>query len=195
MSKKLRSFLMIGLGNLLLTSAYVLFAIPNNIIDGGLTSTSLLLAHFFKTDIIYMLGCLTTLLFAFCYLALGRKFFLKTLFSGICYFLFFVFFRWTGITIEVNIISSILISGILVGIGHYLCLKEQSATISYDCLALFLHQKNQKYSTTFILWMICSFILLLGASFFGLKVVIIGIIFVLIETQVIYWCSGRGKEF
>lgn len=195
MEKKLRSLFIIALGNMLLTSAYTLFAVPNNIVDGGVTSTALLLSHYFNMNITYIICCITCLILGFTYLAMGTRFFLKTLFSSICYISFFIFFRWAGVSIDTTVLNSIIIAGILVGTGHYLCLKENSATIGYDVIALFCHKINSRCSTTCILWIICSSILLLGASFFGVKVVLMGILFVFIETQVIYWCSDRGKDF
>ena len=50
----MKSVLLITLGNLLLTGAYAFLTVPNNMIDGGITSTSLIIAHFLKIDITYI---------------------------------------------------------------------------------------------------------------------------------------------
>lgn len=195
MEKKLRSLFIIGLGNLLLTAAYTLFAIPNNIVDGGVTSTAVLLSYYLNTNLTYTVCILTGIILAFSYITMGKAFFLKTLFSCLCYVVFFSFFSWSGVTIETSTLNSILIAGVLIGLGRYLCLKEKSSTLGYDPVALFCHKKNTKCSTTGILWIICSTILLLGSACFGIKIVIMGIMLVFIETQIIYWCSDRGSEF
>lgn len=195
MEKKIRSLFIIGLGNLLLTAAYTLFAIPNNIIDGGVTSTAVLLSYYFNINITYTISILTCIILAFSYITMGKTFFLKTLFSSLCYVIFFSFFSWLGVVIETGVLNSILIAGVLIGLGRYLCLKEKSSTLGYDPVALFCHKKNKKCSTTCILWVICSTILLLGSACFGIKIVIMGIMLVFIETQIIYWCSNCGSEF
>lgn len=195
MEQKVRSLLIIVLGNLLVTSAYTLFAIPNNIVDGGVTSTALLLSYYFDTNLTYTVCILTFIILVFSYITMGKRFFLKTLFSSLCYVLFFAFFSWAGVVIATSTLNSILIAGVLIGLGHYLCLKEKSATLGYDTVALFLHKLNKKFSTTCFLWVICSAVLLLGSAFFGIKIVIMGIMLVFIETQIIYWCSNKGQEF
>lgn len=43
MKENIKNLGIIALGNLLLTSAYAFLTVPNNIINGGVTSTSLLL--------------------------------------------------------------------------------------------------------------------------------------------------------
>ncbi len=194
MEQKIKSLLMIASGNLLITSAYTLFAMPNNIVDGGITSTALLLSHYLNSNLTYTICFLTFFILMFSYITMGKYFFLKTLYSSLCYISFFIFFNWTGVVIATSTINSLLIAGVLIGLGHYLCLKENSSTIGYDVIALFCHKVNKKCSTTTILWIICSAILLLGANFFGIKIIITGILFVFIETQIIYWCSDKGRE-
>ena len=44
----MKSYLKILIGNVLLTGAYTFLTVPNNIINGGVTSTSLLISHYFK---------------------------------------------------------------------------------------------------------------------------------------------------
>lgn len=48
MKQKLKSWFIIAVGNMLLTAAYAFLTVPNNMINGGVTSTSLLISRFFK---------------------------------------------------------------------------------------------------------------------------------------------------
>ena len=41
--------------NVLLTGAYTFLTVPNNIINGGVTSTSLLISHYLNIDIGYIM--------------------------------------------------------------------------------------------------------------------------------------------
>ena len=47
----MESYIIIAIGNILLTSAYAFLTVPNDIIDGGITSTSLLLSNVLNLDI------------------------------------------------------------------------------------------------------------------------------------------------
>lgn len=75
------SYVIITIGNLLLTAAYAFFTVPNHIINGGVTSTSLLISHYLHVDISYISTPITILLLIF-----GR------IFLGVVIFYFLIFF-------------------------------------------------------------------------------------------------------
>ena len=176
----------IALGNLLLTSAYAFLTVPNNIINGGVTSTSLLLSHYLNIDIGYISSAITIFLLLFGRVALGKNFFYRSLFSSVCYMVFFYFLHFTGISFSFHPLIIVLFAGIFVGVGHYLCLREDSSTVGYDVFALFIHKKNKKLDTAIDLRIIGICVLIVGVATFGIKSVIYGIIFIIIQTQVIY---------
>ena len=176
----------IALGNLLLTSAYAFLTVPNNIINGGVTSTSLLLSHYLNIDIGYISSVITIFLLLFGRVALGKNFFYRSLFSSVCYMVFFNFLHFTGISFFFHPLIIVLFAGIFVGVGHYLCLREDSSTVGYDVFALFIHKKNKKLDTAIVLRIIGICVLIVGVATFGIKSVIYGIIFTIIQTQVIY---------
>ena len=184
--KNIKSLIIITLGNLLLTSAYAFLTVPNNIINGGVTSTSLLLSHYLNIDIGYISSTITILLLVFGLIALGKKFFYRSLFSSVCYMVFFNLFHATGLYFSFHPIIIVLFAGILVGVGHYLCLREDSSTVGYDVFALYLHKTNNKWDTAIVLRIIGIVVLLVGVATFGIWSVIYGIIFTVIQTQVIY---------
>lgn len=73
------NYFIITIGNLLLTAAYALIAVPNHIINGGVTSTSLLLSYYLKIDITYISTLLIILLLVLGRIILGKDFFIKSL--------------------------------------------------------------------------------------------------------------------
>ena len=93
MKENIKSLFIIVLGNLLLTSAYAFLTVPNNIINGGVTSTSLLLSYYFHIDIGYIVTILIVLLLIFGRVTLGKEFFYRSLFSSVCYMVFFNLFH------------------------------------------------------------------------------------------------------
>lgn len=193
MKNNIKSMAIIALGNLLLTSAYAFLTVPNNIINGGVTSTSLLISHYLNIDIGYISTTLTIFLLVFGFFALGKDFFYRSLFSSVCYMVFFNFFHFTGISFSLHPLIIVLIAGILVGTGHYLCLREDSSTVGYDVFALFIHKKNNKFDTAIVLRVIGIAVLLVGVATFGILSVVYGIIFTLIQTQVIYLLNKHHK--
>lgn len=184
--ENLKSMAIIALGNLLLTSAYAFLTVPNNIINRGVTSTSLLLSHYLNIDIGYISSVITIFLLLFGRVALGKDFFYRSLFSSVCYMVFFNFLHFTEISFFFHPLIIILFAGIFVGVGHYLCLREDSSTVGYDVFALFIHKKNKKLDTAIVLRIIGICVLIVGVATFGIKSVIYGIIFTIIQTQVIY---------
>lgn len=184
--ENLKSMAIIALGNLLLTSAYAFLTVPNNIINRGVTSTSLLLSHYLNIDIGYISSVITIFLLLFGRVALGKDFFYRSLFSSVCYMVFFNFLHFTGISFFFHPLIIVLFAGIFVGVGHYLCLREDSSTVGYDVFALFIHKKNKKLDTAIVLRIIGICVLIVGVATFGIKSVIYGIIFTIIQTQVIY---------
>lgn len=193
MKNNLKSLAIIVLGNLLLTAAYTFLTVPNNIINGGVTSTSLLISHYLKIDIGYISTTLTICLLVFGLFALGKDFFFRSLFSSVCYMAFFNFFHFMNLSFSLNPLLIVLIAGLLVGSGHYLCLREDSSTVGYDVFALFIHKKNNKLDTAIILRIIGIVVLLVGVATFGILSVVYGIIFTLIQTQVIYLLNKHHK--
>lgn len=180
------SYVIITMGNLLLTAAYAFLTVPNQIINGGVTSTSLLISHYLHVDISYISTPLTIILLIFGRVFLGKEFFIRSLYSSICYVIFFNFFHWTGITFPLPSFVCVVIAGVLVGLGHYLCLSQDSSTVGYDVIALYLHKIHPKWNPAIILRIIGMIILIIGVATFGIWSVVYGILFTIIQTQVIY---------
>lgn len=185
----MKSASIITLGNLLLTGAYSFLTIPNNMIDGGITSTSLIIAHFLDIDIIYITTAIAILLLLFSLAFLGKHFFLKTCYSCLCYIVFFDCFNLTNVNLTIPPIICIVIAGFLVGLGHYLCLSQKSSVIGYDIIALFIHKNNNKLDFSVILRIIGIAVLITGLYVFGLTSVLYGLIFIIIETEVIFFLN------
>ena len=189
----MKSYLKILIGNVILTCAYAFLTVPNNIINGGVTSTSLLISHYLNIDVGIISAILTIFLLLFGLIALGKAFFVRSAFSSICYVVFFNLFHLIDFNIKVPIIICVILAGILVGVGHSLCLLENSSMVGYDVIALFINKKNNKFNTAIVLRIIGIIVLLVGVLTFGVLSVVYGIIFTIIQTQVIYILLKKKK--
>ena len=92
-----KRYLSIILGNLLITGAYAFITVPNKIVNGGVTSFSMILEEVTSINLTYLVDFITILLLLLCYIFLGKTFFTGTVFSCICYLVFFSILHSTGL--------------------------------------------------------------------------------------------------
>lgn len=181
------SILKIVVGNLLITFSYAFITVPNEIVNGGVTSFSMILSSVTDLGISFYTNCITILLLVLCLFFLGKSYLAKSIVSSACYMLFFSFFNGTGFGFaSIPMIISVLIAGLLVGIGYFLCLSAESSTVGFDVIALILHNKNNKIKVSKAMRYINLFVILLGLFSYGLLAVIYGVIFSYIQTTVVH---------
>ena len=177
-----KRYFCIILGNILITGAYAFITVPNEIINGGVTSFSMVLGKFFSINLSVFVNVITIFLLLLCLIFLGKDFFIGSIFSCVCYLSFFTFFHSFGIGLLLHPVFCILIAGITVGIGYYLCIHAKSTAISFDVIALILNKKNPKINIAFTMGIINVFVLLTGLAAYGPLSVILGIAFTAIQT-------------
>lgn len=181
------SILKIVVGNLLITFSYAFITVPNGIVNGGVTSFSMILSSVTDLGISFYTNCITILLLVLCLFFLGKSYLAKSIASSACYMLFFSFFNGIGFGFaSIPMIISVLIAGLLVGIGYFLCLSAESSTVGFDVIALILHNKNNKIKVSKAMRYINLFVILLGLFSYGLLAVIYGVIFTYIQTTVVH---------
>ena len=174
-------------GNLLITFSYAFITVPNGIVNGGVTSFSMILSSVTDLGISFYTNCITILLLVLCLFFLGKSYLAKSIVSSACYMLFFSFFNGIGFGFaSIPMIISVLIAGLLVGIGYFLCLSAESSTVGFDVIALILHNKNNKIKVSKAMRYINLFVILLGLFSYGLLAVIYGVIFTYIQTTVVH---------
>lgn len=181
------SILKIVVGNLLITFSYAFITVPNGIVNGGVTSFSMILSSVTDLGISFYTNCITILLLVLCLFFLGKSYLAKSIVSSACYMLFFSLFNGIGFGFaSIPMIISVLIAGLLVGIGYFLCLSAESSTVGFDVIALILHNKNNKIKVSKAMRYINLFVILLGLFSYGLLAVIYGVIFTYIQTTVVH---------
>lgn len=169
-------------GNILITGAYAFITVPNEIINGGVTSFSMVLRKFFSMNLSIFVNIITITLLLLCLIFLGKDFFIGSIFSCVCYLSLFTFFHSFGIGLSIHPVFCIIIAGIAVGFGYYLCIRAKSTAISFDVIALILNKKNPKINIAFAMGIINVFVLLTGLAAYGPLSIILGIAFTAIQT-------------
>ncbi|WP_174919126.1 YitT family protein [Peptacetobacter hominis] len=76
-------------GNLLITSAYAFITVPNEIVNGGVTSFSMILSNMADVNITIYTNTITVILLLLYGLFLGKQFFSGSILSCIAYMIFY----------------------------------------------------------------------------------------------------------
>ena len=70
----MREILRIVIGNICITSAYAFITVPRHVVNGGVTSFSMILHAFLPVDISVITNCVTVVLLGICLYFLGKAF-------------------------------------------------------------------------------------------------------------------------
>lgn len=181
-------FLRIFIGNILITGAYAFITVPKIILNGGVTSFSLVLEGWTGISISFWVDFLTVLLIVISLIFLGKTYFVGALFSSVCYMVLFNLFHWTGFEVVVPLVfgTPILatpIAAILVAGGYYFCIAAKATAVSFDTVAMILNKKNPRFNIATTMMVINIAVLLTGAATYSLSAVVCGIVFTFLQGQ------------
>lgn len=178
-------YIKIIMGNLLMTSAYAFLTVPQKIVNGGVTSFSMILAPLIGWNTAVIADLVTVLMLILCFVFLGREYFKGTVIGGICYIVFFTGFH----ALQINLIPlrplAALVAAVMVGSGYYLCISQGATAVSFDTIALILHEKNERINVAAVMFAINTCVLMLGIFQYGIWAVILGIAFSAVQSFVL----------
>ncbi|MDM5309498.1 YitT family protein [Peribacillus frigoritolerans] len=190
----MKDLLKIIAGNISMTFAYAYLIVPNEIINGGVTSSALLLNALLGYNIAMLANLVTGLLLIICLAFLGKEYFFKSIVSSLSYMVFFNFFYSLNIQFEMNIVLVIFISSILIAIGYYLCITANASTVGFDVIALILHHKNEKIDIAATIRIINLIVLILGLLVYGYASIVKGIAFTLLFSYLLKKMLDRKQK-
>lgn len=177
----MKRILTIIFGNFLIAGAYAFITVPNEIINGGVTSFSMILGKIFHMNLSIFVNLLTLSLPFLCLIFLGKEFFSGSVLSCVCNLSLFTFFHSLDLALPLPTPLCVLLVGLFVGSGYYLCIRAKSTAISFDIIALILNKKNPKVNIAYTMGIINIAVLLTGFAVFGPLSVLLGIIFTAIQ--------------
>ncbi|MBR2891296.1 MAG: YitT family protein [Bacilli bacterium] len=143
--RKIKDFIYLNLGVILITIPFVFIMTPNNAVYGGVQGISIIINSLLPgfERVSYILLALNIILLLLGWLCIGKEFFLKTLYCSIASFVYAWIFEWalteevikTAVGIfESNGFLVVTICGILMGAGLGLALKTGASTGGVDIL-------------------------------------------------------------
>ena len=207
-------YLLIAFGLIILNFAYVMVTVPHGIINGGVTSFSMILARLPLTEALPVnawVAIVTAILAALCCIFLGRDIFIASIYScvvGVAAFNFFTLVvpaetidmmvrigqMGDNPVIPAGMAAELVAAAIVVGAGYYFCLSNDSTAVGMDTIALILHKRNEKIPIAYALYAINILVLLLGLYTYGLRCVLMGIAFAGVQAltlNTMLRCKGR----
>ncbi|MFJ7940570.1 YitT family protein [Peribacillus sp. NPDC096622] len=190
----MKDLLKIIAGNISMTFAYAYLIVPNEIINGGVTSSALLLNALWGYNIAMLANFVTGLLLIICLVFLGKEYFFKSIVSSLSYMVFFNFFYSLNVNFDMNIVLVIFISSILIAIGYYLCITANASTVGFDVIALILHHKNEKIDIAVTIRIINLIVLVLGLLVYGYASIVKGIAFTLFFSYLLKKMLDRKQK-
>lgn len=189
-----KNILKVIVGNVFLGFAYANWMKPNNIINGGVTSVAMILEKISQIPIFYLTSGVTVLLLIFCWFFLGKGNFLKSIVSSICYNLFFTIFYLLKLNVQINLVVDFLFACVFIAIGYYCCISANASTVGMDVIALAINKKHPEFSIARGIRYINVMVLALGFLTYGVKSVVIGILFSLLNSYMLDFLLKRRIE-
>lgn len=173
------------LGNIFMGIAYSKWMVPNEIINGGVTSISMILNKVLSVPLLYLSNGLTLLLLITCYIFLGKDNFSKSIFGSLFYITLFSLFYSLPFSLHVNIVVDLILACIFIGMGYYCCIIVNASTVGVDVIALIMHKKNNNINIAKTISKINMVVLFVGLIVYGVKSIIIGMIFTSIYSRIL----------
>ena len=180
------------IGSLLFCVAINFFVVPNNLYTGGVLGLSQLIrsivndifkikTSFDYSSVIYYL--INIPLFIIAYKNLGKRFFFRTLFSvSLQAILLSVI---PNKLIVHDVLTNVIVGGILGGIGVGLILSSGASTGGTDIIGLSLAKKNNHFSVGKLGLAINLFIYIIAGVRYGLPIMIYSIIYSAVDNLMI----------
>ncbi|MGI6607806.1 MAG: YitT family protein [Erysipelotrichaceae bacterium] len=184
MSEKVKSILLIILGNFIFSIAIVYFVLPYNILSGGCAGIAIILEETFGMNPTAVIDFLVVSTFISGYFLLGKEFALKTFISSLVYPLFLTVLSYFPYHIEADPIIITVYAGVLTGIGLSLVLREDASTGGMDIPAIALH-KYTGLSLPVTMFIIDAIIAVVGILVFSIQDVMNGLVYVYLYNSVI----------
>lgn len=165
------------MGGVILGLAYSKLMVPHKIINGGVTSLSMILSELTPLSVSFYTQFLTIVFLLSSFIFLGGKNFALSIISSLAYTQSFALFSQMNFTIHSYIIIDFILASLLIGIGYYLCISAGASTVGIEVIALILKEKIDSLNLAKTIRSLNYAILLFGFIIYGLQSIIIGIAF------------------
>lgn len=199
---------------LIVTLAYILVTVPYGIINGGVTSCSLILHKLPVTGMLPVsiwVAILEITLVVLSYFFLGREVFEGSVYSCLLYVGLFnllsflmprkvydVIYAFGTLgdnpAIPAGTAVELVLGAAALGFGYYLTVSRKATTAGMDTIALIIHSRHKKIPVAYAMYALNIMVLLLGLWTYGLRNVLMGIAFAGIQALTMNAFMRRRKS-
>ncbi len=196
--KKIKSFIELNLGILLVAISTVFFMNPNNIAAGGFTGVVILLQEFTGIAYYYFLYMINAVLLILAFIVLGKKVFVNVAYGTVMYtitvsILNYIMTFYEYPDFEGQMFLVVIYAALSMGIGCGLSYRNRGTTGGGDILqAIFLKLFNIPYSKT--MYMLEIPVIVVGMCTFGLVKGLIAILVVILIGYVVDTVTFGGYD-
>lgn len=185
----IRELIIAFLGTFIFSFAINTFIVPNHLFNGGVLGISQLFSYLFKQlfnikmNLVGIINLSINLpLFILAYKSISKTFFRRTVICVILQTIFLTFIPVSSKNLVDELITSVLIGGVLAGIGSGLVLSTSSSMGGTDIVGIAISSKNRKLTVGMISTSINICIFLICGLLFGVKIAIYSILFTVFES-------------
>lgn len=180
-------------GNIFMGFAYAKWMKPNAIINGGVTSISMILNKATHIPLLYLTNGVTLVLLGICFIFLGKQNFFRSILSSVCYNLFFSLFYLLPFSAQVNLPFDFIGATLFIAVGYYCCITADASTVGMDVLALIAHKKRPTINVAKAIRFINYTVLLFGLLVYGIKSVVVGVAFSYANSYVLNYLLQKNE--
>ncbi|MBU1244116.1 YitT family protein [Myxococcota bacterium] len=183
---RIRDYLELIFGAILLAFAVTAYMAPNRILDGGFTGIAILLHHLFNTPIGSVALALMSVALVVGYYKLGPTFGFRTIFATVLFTLSIDFFNHV-LQIEAltdDLTLAVFYGGTMAGFALSLIFHAGGSTGGTDVIATLI-KRSTGISVGRVLLFLDLGVAFVAGLFFGARLLMYSLILIFIETQVI----------
>lgn len=184
----------IAIGDLFMAFAYAKWMVPNQVINGGTTSLSMVIEKITGIPLLFVTNILNIVLLILCYLFLGKSSFMKSFFSSMLYVLFFSFWYETSFNLTVHPVFDLGVASLFIAFGYYCCIISGASTVGLDVIALIIHKYKRRWSLAKLIRWLNYAVLIMGFLVYGWQAIGIGLIFSFVYSFLLQKMLGKEKK-
>lgn len=179
---------LIVIGCMVMGFAYAKWLVPDQIINGGVTSLSQIVHHWWpKVSIPVANNGWLALLLVLALVLLGRETFFKSLLASVVYSLSFTAAYRLPVTVTIQPVVDLVIASSFIAFGYYACLSSHASTVGVDVLALIVKKYRPQTNVSRTIRGFNLAVLALGFAAFGWQAVALGVVFAVLYTVELNW--------
>lgn len=173
------------IGNFFMSFAYAKWMVPNQFVNGGVTSISMILDQLTPFSVVFWTNTVTGILLAISFIFLGKGNFFRAIISSLSYTFFFSFWYMLPFNVAINPIIDLILASLVIAFGYFSCIVADASVVGLDVIALIIHKKYPKTNIAHLIRYANFLVLGVGLLVYNIAAVIFGLLISIISTTLL----------